>query len=93
MSFTPEELEQLGAVIDAKVASATSAQADAAAAEAAKPVTNDEAQNQPENQPDYWVHLADGSVFRTKDSQSSHMLSPTSGISEVVAARFPAGVE
>jgi len=90
MAFTPEELEQLGQVIDAKVQAAT---ADVVKAAEPQPQANDEAQNQPENQPDYWVHLADGSVFKSKDSQSTHMLSPTSGISEAVIGHFPAGAE
>lgn len=91
MSFSPEDLAQLGAFIDEKVTAAVGT----AQAEASKPQpqTNDEPQNQPENQPDYWVHLADGSVFKTKDAQSTQMTSPTSGITEMVAARFPAGVE
>lgn len=91
MGFTQEELEQLGAVIDAKVSNAVGAQADAVAAEAAKPTTNDEPQNQPENQPDYYVHLANGKVITAKDSQSTHMTDPDTGETVMVIGHYPVG--
>jgi hypothetical protein len=89
MAFTPEELEQLGAVIDAKVQSAVGG----AVAEATtpKPQTNDEAQNQPENQPDYYVHLANGHVVTSKDSAGTHMTDPDSGETVMVIGRYPVG--
>jgi len=72
MALTPEDLAALGEFVDSKLKSALGEHT-TAAAPAEQPQVNAEAQNQPENQPEYWVHLADGSVIVSRDSASTHM--------------------
>jgi hypothetical protein len=88
MGFTAEELAQLGEFIDHKI----DGKLDVAVAEATapKPSVNDEVQNRPENQPDFYVHLADGSTMVSKDSASTHMTN-AAGEQIVVTGRYPVG--
>lgn len=83
MPLSAEELAQLDDVINARV------QAGIAAAGVAPPgpVTNDEAQNQPENQPDFYLHLSDGSVIQSKNT-GSHVTNDA-GETLMVIGRFP----
>jgi len=87
MALSQEDLQALAGLIDSKIEAAKADMAPAAPA----PEVNAEAQNQPENQPDYYVHLADGSVFVTKDSGSSHMENPDTGKTEQVIGRYAVG--
>lgn len=86
MALTPEDIAALGQLIDDKVNSAVGVAR--AEADAPKPQTNDESQNQPENQPEYYVHLADGSVQVTRDAASTHMTN-AEGETVQVIGRYP----
>ena len=89
MPFSPEDLAQLGDFVKAQVAEAVSSQVAEATAE--KPQVNSEAQNLPENQPDYYVHLANGKVVTSKDAGSTHMTDPDTGETVQVIGHFPVG--
>lgn len=90
MALTSEDLQALAGIIDSKVRDAVAGHVEAAVADATtpKPQTNDEAQNQPENQPDYYVHLADGTVVTSKDAASTHMVNPETGETVAVIGRY-----
>ena len=89
MPFSPEDLAQLGAFVKSEVESAVASQV--AVATAPKAETNTEAQNLPENQPDYYVHLANGKVVTSKDAGSTHMTDPDTGETVQVIGHFPVG--
>jgi hypothetical protein len=90
MSLTAEDLAQLGEFVKSEIEKvAGAAIADAAAP---KPQVNDEPQNQPENQPDFYVHLANGKVLVSKDSGSTHMVDPDNGETVQVIGHYPVGV-
>lgn len=80
MAFSPEDLAQLGAFIDSKITSAvTGAQKDA-------PRNVGVPDTDPEAGPEFWVHLADGTVLRSFDSQSTHM--DQDGVTVPVIGRY-----
>jgi hypothetical protein len=77
MALTPEDLEQLGAFIDQKVTAAV------AGAQPQAPPDPPDLAARKEAEPWYYVHLADGRVLETQDSQSTVM----EGLA--VVGRFP----
>jgi hypothetical protein len=92
MALTAEDLAQLGAYVKGEVDKGVAEALANSGVAAPGPVTNDEPQNQPENQPDYYVMLSNGKSYETKDSQSTHMVDPETGEACVVVARYPKGV-
>jgi hypothetical protein len=84
MALTPEDMAQIADLIKGTVSTQV------AEATTPQPQTNDEVQNQPENQPDYYVHLADGTVVISKDAGSTHMVNDE-GKTLQVTGRFPVG--
>lgn len=83
MPLSAEDLAQLDDVINQRV----NAQLAASGQAPAGPQTNDEAQNQPENQPLFYLHLSDGSVIQSANT-GSHMAND-SGETCLVIGRFP----
>lgn len=93
MSFTPEDLAQLGEFITAKVEAGVAAvRADLdrgktpeqAAAERSAVVGIPDVP--PDAGPEYWVHLANGDVITSHDSQSTHM--EADGVTVPVIGRY-----
>jgi hypothetical protein len=101
MALDKADLEALGGFIRQEIATVvegvearlTQQVADAAPAEAA-PVDRASVVGKPdvdpESGPDYYVHLADGSVVVSKDSASTHMANE-SGDSVAVIGRYQKG--
>jgi len=83
MALTTEDLELLSSFVDRKLAE-LGASAPQTPAERAAIVGTPDAN--PEAGPDYWIHLADGSVVVGKDSVSTHMLS--NGEQTLVIGRY-----
>ena len=83
MALTTEELEQLGKFIESKAATVFgNLLADAEGKQAAATAANAEASREaivgkpdvaPDAGPEFYVHLADGSVVTSYDSGSTHM--------------------
>jgi hypothetical protein len=80
MAFTPEDLAQLGQYIDSKITAAVSTGKQDAPRNVGVPETD------PEAGPEFWVHLADGTVVQSYDSQSTHMESD--GLTVPVIGRY-----
>jgi hypothetical protein len=96
VAFSPEELAQLGAFVEQKVAAGVEAirgefqhQSPAAEVDRASVVGIPDV---PEDAgPSYWVHLANGDVIESQDSASTHV--DVGGVAVPVTGRYqiPAG--
>jgi hypothetical protein len=88
MPFTQEDLAQLGAFMDAKITTAIEGATQVATANRVAVVGTPDVP--PDAGPEFWVHLADGSVIETHDSQSTHMLN-ADGVQVPVIGRYQKG--
>lgn len=73
MALTQEDLAALAQFIDNKLDARETARASRPQTPAERAAVVGTPDVDPQAGPDYWVHLADGSVLVSKDSQSTHM--------------------
>lgn len=93
MALTPEDLDVLGGFLDKKL---TAFKSDLENADQEKTLKDRDAtvglpDVDPDAGPEFYVHLADGSVVTTRDSASTH-LSGTDGVPVAVIGRYQKGV-
>lgn len=93
MALTPEDLDVLGGFLDKKL---TAFKSDLENADQEKTLKDRDAtvglpDVDPDAGPEFYVHLADGSVVTTRDSASTH-LSGSDGVPVAVIGRYQKGV-
>jgi hypothetical protein len=88
MALTPEDLEMLGAFIENKIEQARPVFQ--AAEGLAREVLTGRPDTDPLAGPEFYVHLADGSVITTHDSSSTHMAGKD-GNPVIVIGRYQKG--
>jgi len=92
MAFTEEDLVQLGKFIETKITDGLAVAHDAAvvASEVSREFLVGKPEVSPTAGPEYYVHLADGSVVVTHDSGSTHMAN-AAGDQMLVVGRYAKG--
>jgi hypothetical protein len=92
MALTPEDLEALGSFIDSKLKSAfgEAEKVRAEDAEKSRDATVGIPDVDPDAGPEFYIHLADGSVVTSHDSSSTH-LPDNDGTPVAVIGRYQKG--